>query len=109
MRKSLEKGQRKVREMLEKCESNAHSLVGNMFVCLFVTEEIFITSRPQVILKTQPPICLDYRAHNRPQLLGSHHADFMWFSKSFALIKIIGHMWLVKVRTDYVYVLCSLS
>ena len=25
-------------------------------------------SRPQVILKTQPPICLDYRARNRPQL-----------------------------------------
>ena len=24
-------------------------------------------SRPQAILKTQPPICLDYRAHNRPQ------------------------------------------
>ena len=23
-------------------------------------------SRPQVILKCQPPICLDYRAHNRP-------------------------------------------
>ena len=26
-------------------------------------------SRPQVILKTQPPICLDYRARNRPQLV----------------------------------------
>ena len=25
-------------------------------------------SRPQVILKTQPPIWLDYRARNRPQL-----------------------------------------
>ena len=25
-------------------------------------------SRPQAILKTQPPICLDYRARNRPQL-----------------------------------------
>ena len=25
-------------------------------------------SGPQVILKTHPPICLDYRAHNRPQL-----------------------------------------
>ena len=23
-------------------------------------------SRPQVILKAQPPICLDYRAHNSP-------------------------------------------
>ena len=26
-------------------------------------------SRPQAILKTQPPICLDYRASNRPQHL----------------------------------------
>ena len=25
-------------------------------------------SRPQVIHKTQPPICLDYRARNRPQI-----------------------------------------
>jgi len=28
-------------------------------------------SSPQVILKYQPPICLDYRARNRPQLLAS--------------------------------------
>ena len=26
------------------------------------------TSRPQIILKIQPPICLDYKARNRPQL-----------------------------------------
>ena len=26
-------------------------------------------SRPQAILKTPPPICLDYRASNRPQLI----------------------------------------
>ena len=54
-----------------------------MFVCLFVTEEIFITSRPQVILKTQPPICLDYRARNRPQLIQ--------FKRVFFEIYIIFH------------------
>ena len=29
-------------------------------------------SRPQVIHKTQLPICLDYRARNRPQLFGGN-------------------------------------
>ena len=28
-------------------------------------------SRPQVILKTQPPICLDYKARNRPYTYGN--------------------------------------
>ena len=32
------------------------------------------TSRPQVILKTQPLICLDYRARNRPQLFPVLHS-----------------------------------
>ena len=39
-------------------------------------------SRPQVILKTQPPICLDYRARNRLQhfekLLNSYPDIYYW-------------------------------
>ena len=39
-------------------------------------------SRPQVILKTQPPICLDYRARNRPQLKSSYNR-----SSEFTVLK----------------------
>ena len=35
--------------------------------------EVLQTSLPQVILKCQPPICLDYRDRNRPQL------HYEWF------------------------------
>ena len=30
-----------------------------------------LRSAPTAILKVQPPICLDYRARNRPQLIGT--------------------------------------
>ena len=40
--------------------------------------EVQQTSWPQVILKCQPPICLDYRARNRPQL---------WCSSTWLLLR----------------------
>ena len=44
--------------------------------------------RPQVILKTQPPVCLDYRAQNRPKL--SSEASLTSFGKK-SLANMLFH------------------
>ena len=51
-------------------------------------------SRPQVILKTQLPICLDYRPHNRPQLCPWSKLQVELFLLNIyriSLNKVLGH------------------
>ena len=47
-------------------------------------------SRPQVILKTQPPICLDYRARNRTQLFSFVMYILFLLSTTINLLNLVG-------------------